>query len=117
MIKNSNHRFVTVPRPERYSGSSQGEVESSYANLRARFGAPPKDNGDGYKVSTSWYIRDNNTGTVFEVYDYKETNTYYKHLPSVRSFRSRPSYAWHIGGNKVTDEMLEAFARFVNDPL
>lgn len=89
-------------------------MPASYKALRAKLG--PSIGGDGYKVSTSWLVNDKVTGIVFEVYDYKETNLYDSSLQSVRSFRSRPSYDWHIGSSmSVPTEVLIRFSEYLTD--
>lgn len=84
-----------------YTGGLVGHFDASYAQLRAILGPPSytvswNDNRDG-KVSTEWYLRGDD-GSRLTIYDYKMTNHYSRKMPGIRTFRSLPTYTWHIGG-------------------
>lgn len=79
----------------RSGGSLAGYMTCSYKDLRAVLG-PPNSKGDEYKVSTEWVLL--YRGKTWTIYDYKETRTYDRSLPSVRAFRALPEFEWHIGG-------------------
>lgn len=89
-----------------------GTFNASYAILREIFGTSLR--GDGGKVSTQWIFKNTQdpTSTIVTIYDYKETNLYERGLPSVRAFRTRSSYDWHVGAKSVEDG--ENFIRWVN---
>lgn len=74
-------------------GGLQGFCTTTYANLVALLGEPHTRNGD--KTTVEWAFRCQN-GTVFTVYDWKETIT------------PTGSYSWHIGGQ---GDSLAAFSR------
>jgi len=77
-------------------GSLQGEIVASYDSLVKAFG-PPNSQGDGYKISTEWCLMDTKANLKFSLYDYKETNLYSGGMQSVKKFRARKTYSWHIG--------------------
>lgn len=91
--KKNREAWFSNPNADMNMSSLKGYIVASYAELKSVFG--PAMNGDD-KVSTQWTVQ--GPGVVLSIYDYKETNTYEDYLPSVRSFRQRPSYDWHIGG-------------------
>ena len=62
-----------------------GEIDASYDELNAAFGAPFGPSGDG-KVRAEWTLKFDD-GTVATIYDYKH------HLP-VEQVRD-----WHVGGH------------------
>lgn len=74
----------------------------TYAKLVEAVGRPcyevDEKQGDG-KVTTEWLFR-GQSGLVFTLYDYKETDAYCTGLPTPAEFRAEPvGYRWHIGGN------------------
>lgn len=81
-----------------YDGGLIGYVTLNFTELLEVFG-PPQEGYD-YKVSSEWVIRDMRSGSVFALYDYKETELYESDLPSVEDFRKQPDYNWHIGGSR-----------------
>lgn len=89
--------------------SLQGEIELNCQKLIALFGVP--NESDGCKVSTEW-VFESETGEVFTLYDYKETNLYDDGLPTVEEFRALPSYSWHIGALRSDD--VESFKEWLN---
>jgi hypothetical protein len=97
--------FSVTPDAPRSGSSLQTEVIVSYAELVAAFGEPSE--ADGYKVSSEWTFT-SERGEVVSLYDYKETALYDASLPSVESFRARPSYSWHVGAKD-----REAARRFI----
>jgi hypothetical protein len=70
----------------------QGEITTTYAQLKALFGQP--HDGDGYKVDAEWEIEFAD-GTVATIYNWKDGKNYNgKHgLPKTKITD------WHIGGN------------------
>jgi hypothetical protein len=76
--------------------SLAGYLSASYKDLVKLLGRPNCE-GDGYKVSTEWVLTFR--GETFTLYDYKETRTYDRDLPSVQAFRRLPMFDWHIGAN------------------
>jgi hypothetical protein len=93
----ADERFVTADPDDYHAGWLQGYIVCSYAELAQVFGEPNGE-GDGYKVSTSWVIRDNETGDLWEIYDYKRTSLYSPEYPTVEQFRALPAFNWHVGG-------------------
>jgi len=79
------------------SGALIGYVAASYDELCALFGLPNGGQSADGKVTTEWVLKFENS--VFSIYDYKATDRYARHLPSVEKFRKQPSYEWHIGGH------------------
>ena len=108
-MENMSKRFIPVN--DSGSGCLLGYFECSYKYL-VRLLGKPNAVGDGYKISTQWNLRDEVTGNVFRIYDYKETNLYDRDLPSVRKFRSKEQHQWHIGGTNA--ECLAALKNFLN---
>lgn len=106
MAQTNTARFV--PSNTYQGGALAGYVTLSYKELVKVFGKP-QGRTDEYKVSTSWEIRDTETGVSFEIYDYKETKLYSEDLPSVTAFRRLPSYRWHLGGGGIDMIALSAF--------
>lgn len=103
-----------VPTASSGSGSLIGYVSLNFCELLDVFG-PPRC-GDDYKVSTEWLVEDTDTGRVFSLYDYKETELYCADLPSVDDFRKQPDYRWHIGGDgRFFDE--RSFDEFMSQKL
>ena len=105
----TNKRFKKVSASA--GGSLVGVFYCSYRELVGAFGRP-NGKSDGYKVSTEWIVKDTVTGHIFTIYDYKATKLYSSSLPSVRAFRSRESFDWHIGGEELPD--LGALEAFIN---
>lgn len=79
--------------------SLQSYFNCSYFDLFRAFGIP--QDGDDYKVSTSWRVTFR--GETFRLYDYKETHLYDPDGPSVKAFRSRLDYDWHVGARSSTN--------------
>ena len=87
--------------------SGQLEVKTSYKKLVELFGEP--DGSEDDKVSSEWVLR-SSEGDVVTIYDWKATNLYSKDNPSVKQFRARKGYDWHIGAkNKEAAEELKSF--------
>jgi len=109
-------QFKVVKGGCAYGTSLIGEYCASYTALRAVLGAPNSPRGGDGKTSTEWIVRDN-FGGVYTIYDYKETNLYSPDLPSVRKFRQRPVYDWHIGGGRNTrlSELVEWLSAKIRD--
>jgi hypothetical protein len=82
--------------------SRTGEFTCSYKDLVNLFG-PPNSEGDGYKVSTEWVLKNEETGAKLTIYDYKMTELYDEDYYTVEEFRNLPSYEWHIGSRKKED--------------
>ena len=74
-------------------GCLQGYCTTTFSELTARLGEPHTRYGD--KTTVEWAFRCNE-GTVFTVYDWKQTST------------PVSPYRWHIGG---TGQPLKAFMR------
>jgi hypothetical protein len=110
-------QFKVVKNANVNGTSLIGEYCASYTALRAVLGVPEtstnRNCGDG-KVSTEWYLKDN-LGNVYTIYDWKETNLYSEDLPSVRKFRQRPVYDWHIGGRNR--DHLSALTMWLRDKI
>lgn len=98
---------------DRFGGGTSliGYMTASYKDLHRVLGPPNVEAGD--KVSTEWAVK--YKGYAFTIYDYKETNIYDRSLPSVRKFRSLPSYEWHIGGHGTLG--LEEFKRAILEAI
>ncbi len=92
------NRFYATDQGYNHGGHLLGEVSASYAQLVALLGKPNSD-GDDYKVTTEWIVKDSQTGQFFTLYAWKATRKYDdKSAPTVAKFRKLPSYDWHIGG-------------------
>jgi hypothetical protein len=71
-------------------------ITARFKDLKSVLGAPSES--DGYKVSGEWRVIDG-FGSVFTIYDYKQTNLYDDSLPSVREFQESQDYkTFSIGG-------------------
>jgi hypothetical protein len=102
--------FKRASLNDAYGCSLQGYLSTSYAVLVKLFGIP--DEGDEYKVSSEWAIKDPK-GRIYTIYDYKATNLYSDSLPSVKKFRSLPSYEWHIGA--FNKDGIQDLIKFIED--
>jgi hypothetical protein len=79
-----------------------GEIMLVYADIERAFGKPLS--GDEFKVSGEWIFKDDETGAVFTLYDWKCTNLYDPDAPSVEKFRANPSeQQFNIGGTRQFD--------------
>lgn len=109
-----------------FGGSLVTEFWASYKDL-VRLLGDPNSPGDGYKVSTEWAL-ETEDGVAFRIYDYKKTNLYDSDMPSVKRFRAKRGYAWHLGGpndgygrptplwaNKVIMSIQNAIAKIDKD--
>ena len=77
----------------------QTEIQATYRELVALLGEPYE--GDGYKVSGEWVMKDNE-GNIVTIYDWKSTRLYDndKSLPTVRQFRTgKYPVQFNIGGH------------------
>jgi len=88
----------------------KGYFSATYPELVVALGSP-NGAGDGGKVSTEWVLRGDD-GTLWTLYDYKETSKYAAGLPTPEQFRMKASlepYEWHIGGraNVNRDDCLQ----------
>lgn len=99
---------------EAFGTSLQGYIEASYKELEEILGKPVEFT-DGYKVSTEWIFRKEETRQVVTLYDYKEVNTYDSSLPTVEEFRKLKSYNWHIG--TIKSETARDFRDWLSDLL
>lgn len=78
--------------------SLKGIIFARYSELEKLFGEPLES--DGYKISGEWVFSEEDSSSVFTVYDWKNTELYNSNLPSVRAFRqSSELIEFHIGGN------------------
>ena len=100
--------FDRVSQDEANGTSLRGYIRTSYSSLLKLFGVP--DPGDGEKISTLWAVKDIKN-RIFTIYDYKETNLYSDPLPSVKKFRSYPSYDWHIGA--ISEDGIDELINFI----
>jgi hypothetical protein len=89
------HPLAVLGRGNPSGTSLQGYCTANYATLVALI-SKPHDHALGGKTTVEWCFRCHN-GTVFTVYDWKQSTT-----PS-------GDYAWHIGGS--SPEALAAFTR------
>lgn len=105
----ANERFQVTPY--RAGGCLIGYVTCSFEDLKRVFGEP--EDGDGYKTSTEWVIKDTATSKVFALYDYKNTELYDPDLPSVDQFRTRATFDWHVGGECD----IPAFTKWLSEKL
>jgi len=107
MSKEITIPFKTHNDKEIQSGGThlQGEIETTYAKLKAMFGQPT--DGDGYKVDAEWEIEFED-GTIVTIYNYKDGKNYNgaSGLPKTKITN------WHIGGysSKATDKLVELFS-------
>jgi len=109
--KEDNDKITEGFKPTKDSivGTSlTGEFTCSYKDLVNLFG-PPNSEGDGYKVSTEWVLKNEDTGAILTIYDYKMTELYDEDYCTVEEFRNLPSYEWHIGskGKKNADTLIQ----------
>lgn len=104
-------KTFTLTRNEANGTSLRGYFRTSYKKLEEAFGCPDVEGEfcitDG-KTSTEWEFKDED-GNIATLYDYKETSEYERGYPSVKQFRSRPSYNWHIGAesDEVANNLIE----------
>lgn len=108
----AKERFVPVTASG--EGSLIGYVSLGFTELLEVFGPPQRS--DDYKVSSEWIIKDTKSGSVFTLYDYKETELYDSDLPSVEDFHKQPEYDWHIGGSRKHFNFV-AFNDFMTEKL
>ena len=106
-------KFQVNPKADTNGTSLQGYFNCSYKVLEAIFGEPVKS--DEYKVSTEWVFEDVETGDVYTLYDWKETNLYSPNYPSVDEFRSLKSYEWHIGGYDDPSDLINFLNKKVEE--
>ena len=72
-------------------------IEATYKELVAVLGQPYE--GDGYKVSGEWVMRDPDSNVV-TIYDWKSTRLYDPDYPTVRQFRAmKYEQRFNIGGH------------------
>ncbi len=100
----------TVTREHAGGTCLRGYATFAYADLVRVLGEPSKS--DGYKVSTEWTLVGDD-GSPWTIYDYKATSLYGEDLPSVRRFRKRASYDWHIGGRTEDDAKTPALVAWL----
>lgn len=82
--------------------SMMGEFPASCKALTALFGEPLNSCD---KVSTQWKFRGED-GSVVTLYEYKETAQYGDSRTTVKQFRARKSYDWHVGAKDRDTAML-----------
>jgi hypothetical protein len=92
------HPLAVLGPAEDPEGGLQGYCTTTYPLLHALLGKPHVFNGD--KTTVEWAFRCND-GTVFTVYDWKQSAT------------PLTEYRWHVGG---TGRPLEAFTRHTGLP-
>jgi hypothetical protein len=83
----------------------QGEIETTYAQLKAMFGQPT--DGDGYKLDAEWEIEFAD-GTIATIYNWKNGKNY----NGARGLPKTKITNWHIGGHssKATEKLAELLA-------
>jgi hypothetical protein len=92
-----DNEIVSNPFASVAGTSKIGEIRATYEELYKAFGNPVESGCD--KISTEWKLE--YKGSVYTIYDYKQTNLYDHRLPSVRAFRSdKKPKLWSIGGKK-----------------
>jgi hypothetical protein len=109
--------FVRAHDVAEYGSCLRGFVELRYTALVTLFGEPERyeDTGGDGKVSTSWWIKCEQTDDLLEIHDWKCTSLYDDGLPPPEDFRMLPLYDWRIGG--TSSEPLAAFQRFLRAKL
>jgi hypothetical protein len=114
VMSKSDERFVPVSPHAEIMGYEVGHVRAPYSKLVEVLGPPTWSHrpGDGYsKISTEWKVKDQKTGRMFRVHDWKETSAYESDLPSVAAFRRRPEADWYIGATSPIPETVEALEK------
>ena len=93
--------------------SLKGYVHAKYKELESLFGKPL--DSDGFKVSGEWGFTGED-GSVFRVYDYKQTELYDSELPSVKKFRdSDEVMEFNVGGRYSAVEFLSWLNEKIRD--
>lgn len=83
-------------------------VLATYSQIEKAFGTPYE--GDEYKVTAEWVLEDETTGTIFTIYDYKQSSLYSSGLPSPESIKSgSQKLEWHIGSEQPLTSSLYKF--------
>lgn len=78
-----------------------GNFKATYAQMSKAFGpAPIMNDEEGSKTSMEWIFKGTD-GSVYTIYDYKQTNLYEPDLPSPEALRrSKKPIIWSVGGNE-----------------
>ncbi len=96
------------------TGAYVSNYTTSFQDLERAFGQPA--NIDPEKVSTRWFFKHRGKRIWFELYDYKETNSY--NPATIERFRHRPSYAWHIRASGTRAEYhLDEFKAWLDERI
>jgi hypothetical protein len=90
--------------------SKQAEYVTSYKVLDQLFGETAET--DHYKISTIW-VFESTEGDVVTLYDWKATNLYDPHNPSVEEFRQEFDWHWHIGA--MSPRIAQAFIKWLKE--
>lgn len=85
---------------------------ASYSDLVTLLGEP-NAGSDGYKVSTEWCVTYSNQ--TYSIYDYKETSLYDEEMPTVKVFRGRDHYDWHVGARENASSFITAMETALNN--
>lgn len=99
MTSSKLHPLAVLGRADDPIGGLKGYCCTTFANLVALLGKPHEHDRD--KITVLWAFRCAD-GTIFHVYDYKE------------SFTPIGPYDWHVGGS--SEKALTAFTRFTGLP-